>query len=75
LEVISVISSHFLESHKTERLAGCTLQRVALRGRVKTDHQKCRGILVSKGKGNITFLGELEQETGYLVLAQYIHTY
>jgi len=32
MEVISLILFHFLERHKIEKLAGCTLQRVALRG-------------------------------------------
>jgi len=32
LEVISLILFHFLERHKIEQLAGCTLQSVARRG-------------------------------------------
>jgi hypothetical protein len=66
--VISLILFHFLERHKIEQLVGCTLQRVALRGRVMINQQKCRWVLVLEGTYSTTFLRKVEEEAGCLVL-------
>jgi hypothetical protein len=44
-------------------------------GRVKINHQKCRGILVFEGTFNITFHRELEEEMGYLVRSKQIRKF